>query len=365
MNISKSFQSFLLVAGIMTGIVMIVAVLLSVFYNVYSPIIYRILEQHGHTGIYTVPMLKTLWFAVIVVFGVLLISEYFLLEKGVNVIDFLKIVAALCVFVLHVSIFTNQISDNSTIFANGYMKNFSTPAWGGVWIFFFVSGFTLATGFPIKYGYTSDKLKEYYLRRMQKIWLPTVVFNLVLCLFSYPDFIPNNPAVLLEWLVCSFNGNPGVDGVGATWFVFTIMWLYVFFPLMNFIADKVSKCGNKTVVFLLVLTVLMGLAFRMTGKIMGWDWYSFVYTPPYANFDLFFCGVLVKHIKARRKSCNSVKIASVALLILFISFNSWTYDLWFYPYLYPSIYIFILSLVVYTWNILDGTECIVCCRGGG
>lgn len=55
-------------------------------------------------------------------------------EISNNFIDFLRVIATACVFILHTAIFTNQHGD---VFAVPYTHPLRTPAWGGGMDFLF------------------------------------------------------------------------------------------------------------------------------------------------------------------------------------------------------------------------------------
>ena len=61
------------------------------------------------------------------------IQKYYL-EISNNFIDFLRVIATACVFILHTAIFTNQHGD---VFAVPYTHPLRTPAWGGGMDFLF------------------------------------------------------------------------------------------------------------------------------------------------------------------------------------------------------------------------------------
>ena len=82
-------------------------------------------------------------FLIPVVFASLLMkafSFFFANRVKDSFLNLLRCVACLMVYCLHVAIFTNNCAGGQ-IFDKAYMKVFQTPAWGGVWIFFILSGY--------------------------------------------------------------------------------------------------------------------------------------------------------------------------------------------------------------------------------
>ena len=254
------------------------------------------------------------------------------------------------VFFLHTSIFTNS---KGILFDNKFVKLFQTPAWAGVWMFFILSGYLTGKSFCDKrYSYTFEGLCMFYKVKFKKIIIPTFSFIFICCVLVYPSFIKNNPMFLIKILTFTYNGGPGVDGIGATWYIFTLVQLYFIAPLLCFICEKLSKniwwLGSS-----LILIIIMGLGYRLFCYRYGIDWYQFVYTPVYANFDLFFGGILCSFVSKKVFfTCKSeIKKISLVILFCFIFINILTYGMFFvYQYIYPSVYLLCLIFVFLSYS---------------
>lgn len=186
---------------------------------------------------------------------------------------------------------------------------------------------------------------RYYKNKFFKIIIPTFSFILLCCVLVHPTFIKNNPIALLKFLTFSYNGIPGGHGIGATWYVFTLVPLYLLAPIFCFIAVKSAQ--RKSLLFALSSFVfLFGFAYRFFAIRFSLDWYSIVYTPFYANIDLFFGGILLSQFAQRfGKHFNLpiLKDISLFLLLAFILINSLLYESYFFYRVFcPSIY-FLLS----------------------
>lgn len=81
-------------------------------------------------------------------------------EKISNYTDpfkFLRSLAVLCVFLLHVSLFTYRLG----FVYDKYTWPIKTPAWSAVWILFIVSGYFIGKGFyQQKYTYNMSAINE-------------------------------------------------------------------------------------------------------------------------------------------------------------------------------------------------------------
>lgn len=272
-------------------------------------------------------------------------------EISNNFIDFLRVIATACVFILHTAIFTNQHGD---VFAVPYTHPLRTPAWGGVWIFFLLSGYLAARGFALqKYEYSLKGIALYYKRKIINIYIPTLFFIFICCILVFPTFLKDNPAVIVRLLSCTYNGAPGVDGIGATWFISTLMQLYILCPLF---CKMIEMIRERKIVLIIVyaITALLGLSYRMIAYAYGLDWYITIYTPFYANLDMFICGILTYYLAdAYRKkiyiSASFEKI-SLYLLLLFIFINALTYHKFYiYAIIYPTAYILLVSLNLFVF----------------
>lgn len=268
-------------------------------------------------------------------------------------INLLKTIAVIMVFFLHASLFDGGNFKAGQLFLeNGWTFIFKTPAWAGCWIFFCISGFLAAKGYlGGKYCTERYSVLQYYKSKVTKIWVPTIFFWFVCILFSYPDFIINNKNVLFQLISCTYNGNPGLPGIGATWFVFTVMWLYFLTPLFFILIQFFSK--KKKNIVLLIITLGLGFAYRYYCYKSHLDWYRFVYTIPLANIDLYISGMLAAFMNYEHEVKSSrLNDYCIIFLIGFVLFNSYTYysNLMIpaYMYRFQSVYLLLVFLSLMT-----------------
>ena len=184
--------------------------------------------------------------------------------------------------------------------------------------------------------------------------MPTFSFIFLCLVLVYPNYIIDNPIILLKFFTLSYNGNPGVDGVGATWYVFTLIQLNLLAPLFSYIAQKAA--GSKfRISVLFVFLFALGFIFRFFAVKKQIDWYSMVYTPFFANIDLFFCGICLNQIiklYANKRFCNVLmKDFSLFVLFVFILVNTIFYGkTFFYQVFCPSIYLLIVGFCLYVFS---------------
>ena len=92
--------------------------------------------------------------------------------------------------------------------------------------------------------------------KLVKIGVPTLFFCFLICVLIFPDFAVNNKMALVNILTFTYNGTVAVDGIGATWFVSTIMQLYLIAPILSYFTYKLKKI-NKGYIHILILSAIM------------------------------------------------------------------------------------------------------------
>lgn len=291
-------------------------------------------------------------------------------EVQLNPINIIKIIATLCVFCLHTSLFSSQWGGFSFSSKNWLLQ---TPAWAAVWIFFFVSGYLNGGNFigkEKKYQFSLKSIFDFYKKRLIKVILPTWLFIFVACLISQPEFIAQNPGVLIKILTLRYYNDPGCASIGATWYVFVLAQLYILTPIIcfviNWIIEKAGYMKEAIAKLGIVTLCVLGFVYRFYMLKTGAEWTQQVYVPVYSNCDIYISGILLASVQKDREY-NKTKynfFISIALVLFVVTIivNSAVYYkgnfdskyIIFYQYFFPSIYIFILSIVLDMscgWNI--------------
>lgn len=276
----------------------------------------------------------------------------------IDPLNAIRVFAVFIVFLLHTYIFSDY-----TV-TGGLDILFKTPAWAGVWIFFIIGGFLAEKGFiEGRYKFTIKGIAEYYITRIIKILLPTFLFIFIICVSREPNFIHNYPEVIIQFLTLTYNGSPGVTGIGATWYVFTIMWLYFLTPFFTYVVYRIdNKVKNKKFYAYLILCsiIVIGLAYRLSYYYnINNDWYEDIYTFPLSEIDLFFSGIVLNYVCRYRINLNKIpdliiKILSLCLIIVVFISNCWVYYktdtdvdyLILYRYVYPTLWLVSVAIFI-------------------
>lgn len=270
----------------------------------------------------------------------------------VNPFNFIRSIAVICVFLLHISIFSGQLG-----FAyDRYTWPLKTPAWSAVWILFMLSGYLIGKGFfQGRYAFSVQGILQFYLKRLVKVGIPTWIFIFICCTVMEPEFIYKNPRVIFMILTFTYYNIPPSNCIGATWYVSTLMHLYLIAPFICLIAVKITGRIKKHLVpksLISIITILiLGFCYRYFLFKKGVDWSSEVYVPFYANLDLYISGILLncinfsKIVSLKRKYilnvCTKAGLCLGILLNCYISYRAeFSLNcLFIYQYILPSVYL--------------------------
>lgn len=281
-------------------------------------------------------------------------------HNSVDMLNFLRVAATMFVFLLHGRSYIEGIDDGFwlfTMFTN-------LPAWSGVWILFFLSGYLLQKGFlknryPVFEGgkLRPKALFSFYLRRFMKIAPAYYVYLLLFVILRADNYFFSSPWTALKILTFTFNGNGGISGIGHLWYISVAMWLYVLAPFLYCVAEKFKSTRALVIAFSLV--TLCGLGIRYALRQTDLAWYDFSYTFLPCNIDLFFGGMLAcsitERIAAKREAGTPfvLKIISLIVFIAVVVYNCYIY--WQEQYLIyqdvmPTVYILSCSFLLWQFD---------------
>lgn len=279
-----------------------------------------------------------------------------------NPLNVVRVVAILLIFLLHAfaidGYFTMNPTDNFLLYS---------PAWAGVWILFVLSGYLAAKSFEKgRYSFTPKSVLEYYLKRIVHVYIPAVCFALfIYCVLCNPSFFNDNTEIIKQILTLRYNGQPD-NGLGALWFICTIMWLYLCTPFFSKILELIGRIKHSSLILSALFIVIMvaGLLIRLKKMEMDLSWgdWQYVYTRPYYNLDLFCSGMIIAYLLPKIKpllSSNIVrilKIVSAAMLVALIVYNCKVYsefDYNIYKYKLPTAYCAVVSLFIVAFEVRE------------
>ena len=233
----------------------------------------------------------------------------------------LRAIACLMVFVGHgfAAIF---ISDtlSSSIKYGGWLL---TPSpWVGVWIFFVLSGYLMGKGFFMgRYAITKKGVGSYFINRLLKI-VPLYWAVVFICsaLITPEIFHSNNLWMLWNILLFNFDGTLPINPNGSLWTVSTEVHFYLIVPLLFSVFSTVDR---KRAFIFISIALAAALAYRGIA-VMIWGreiWYTLIYTPTFANMDLFLTGFLLNPLilsyKTKVKNGITIGFGLIALFYIF------------------------------------------------
>ena len=286
-------------------------------------------------------------------------GEKIRMTKRNATVDFLKCYAALLVFICHTYIICKGVFDFE--FTQDWQFLLKMPAWAGVWIFMMVSGFLAGTGFfSGKYSLRPEDIGRYFKDRFLKVVAPTWVMISIVYILADPQ-IPS-VSIVFRFITCMFRGGRAANGVGATWYVFCIAWLYLLTPVFVLISkkleDRFSGKEKKYYIILLCLLASLGLVYRVGGRIMGLEWYRWIYASPIGNIDLFWGGLIISRIRylSNGKQSKPFRLGAEILLLAVTVFCAYCYFygetikpilLSVYRYLMPTVFLIVTGGVLF------------------
>lgn len=248
-----------------------------------------------------------------------------------NAINVYRVIAALCVFVLHSVIFDDY--NNHTLMPR-YLFFLYPSAWGGVFMFMVLGGYLAGKGFASgRYEMSVKGVLTYYKKRAFRILIPTWAYLLLVFVFIYPTVFTVDWKQLLPLIFFYFNGYNSLDGVGNLWYIYTAVHLYLLSPFLHLLLVQCKRLGKWFMWGLLGFVVLAGLGFRlgMEQYVLTLDsskhhyvWYNFIYTPFWGNLDLWISGMILNYIdRSKNRRPLWVRILSVALLVAVLLVSAW------------------------------------------
>lgn len=285
--------------------------------------------------------------------------------NAVDGLNILRILAFLCVFLLHTKLFLPMAWNENVSWAWVLW----TPAWGGVWIFMILSGYGIGRGFYSgRYEVSAKGILRYWIKRIAKI-LPVYWFYIFsVALFMDPALLtPTKESIpqLCSLLFFNYRSDFDTDIFGVAWYLTTMMRLYILAPLVFLLLKRVKSRRMNMVLFLFLL--LAGLAARtwMRSYILrtsgSWDFE--VYVPFYFNLDLFFCGFLLGGLPYKEKNAFVIsgRIFAFLLILGWILVNSKIYYegnyaansfyMQLYQYVFPTGYCIATAIYIYLFDI--------------
>lgn len=276
---------------------------------------------------------------------------------GADVCNILRVCATLFVFLLHGS---GSISG-----LNGAKSSLTwlafLPAWSGVWIFFFLSGFTIGLGmWNNRYQLINEQGKvslrgvlKFYYGRFLKIAPIYYGFCLLWDLFGGQAYFANNPIVFIKMLTFTFNGGGGAGQLGHLWYVSTAMQLYLLMPFVYFLINKVRN--SRWLVALFSLTVVVGAILRIVLYDVGVDWYSRIYTFAPMNVDLIASGIIFAKIVQTVPTLKRSMMTKLVVALLFVGLVLFNCKIYYsggwintriYRTMLPSAYVLICAAMI-------------------
>lgn len=281
-------------------------------------------------------------------------------------INVIKILATAMVFFCHSWVVSFDTFDFRP---HGWVHLLVLPAWAGVWLFLIIGGYLAGYGFyGGKYSMNLEGVAKYFKNRVVKILIPTWVFISLEYILIYQEETITWDRIL-GCLTCTFYGNSSsVPGIGATWYVYIVMWLYFLTPIFIGILKLLEKVFGITnfsfYFFILLIVCVLGCAYRIT-TYFYLDWYKYTYANILGCLDLFVAGIITYKLTSLlpNMSNESIRILRFWVILLLIVLICICSDFGFllpygellYRYIWPSAFLLItcILLILYGYKTND------------
>lgn len=211
----------------------------------------------------------------------------------------IRALACLNVFIGHwfINVFNPTISLPSPY--NSIVRTLiNVSPWGGVWIFFTLSGYLMGKGFvTTRHNLTRSGIKKFYTHRIRRIFpiYFSVVF-IVAVLMSPQTLDFRNKVMIKDFLeYCLFDLNALKGTNGVLWSISAECQFYLLVPFLYLIIGSLFATTKRLLFFAVVLCIgFVSLRYRiLTG---GFSWHEKVYMPLLTNLDCFLVGVITSII---------------------------------------------------------------------
>lgn len=288
------------------------------------------------------------------------LSKNYIYNKNIyNKLLLLRTIAWAMVFIIHgyIIFYNSKVNENlSKIFMGDIDLTFLKypSAWGGVWIFFVLSGFLMGKAFITKrYSYGDSGILYFYKNRILQIF-PIYYFCIfILAIFVHPEiFRPENIKSLIRVATFTNDSLLNINIDGALWSLSTEIQFYILVPfLVQFVVFLSDKIGLNKVLF---LVILFGVVERFALYKMNYSgavdfefWDRCIYKPLYCNIDLFIFGILanlyIDDISRKYKfKYIGFFIGIILALLLFVNFFFSYYTFNNYIEFYAEKFIYLL-----------------------
>lgn len=209
----------------------------------------------------------------------------------------LRAFAFLMVFVGHWLLIVFRPADIQTLLLEIPWLSFAFASpWGGMWIFFTLSGYLMAKVFATgKYSVSGDGVLRFYRSRFWRIYPLFVVSILVVGLIDSPEvFNVANPMFARRLAYILLLDDTGKSPIGALWSISTEFQFYLAVP---FLYPLIAARGFKSIAAIVAASMILKYAALSHTGMEGW--YNYVYVPMLANLDCFLIGMVTAAIVSR------------------------------------------------------------------
>lgn len=230
---------------------------------------------------------------------------------------------------------------------------FSGSPWGGVWVFFTLSGYLMGKSF-ITGRYLPDiaGISNFFRNRALRIFPLYFLAIFLIIVLQKPEHIQLSSPSQLDALLSELLFDPqGAGAIGALWSVSTEVQFYLAIPFIHiFLAKYVTTLPRICAIMATIIIIIV--ASKTLSMLGGWHfyWHRHVYFPMLSNLDTFLTGYaasLIVDVLRRRAQYvkHGMEAAVVVGVIYYIVLSYMSYVSMVQDSIYRLVYLSISPVI--------------------
>jgi len=214
-------------------------------------------------------------------------------------------------------------------YPHGALTLLRASPWGGVWVFFTLSGFLMGKGFAAgRYSLDGRGMRAFLRNRFIRIAPVYYGALLLITILRYPAMLHgHNLWMFLDVCLFDFRGDLQIDSIVALWSVSTEMQFYLLVPALALVLLSLRNRLGKGFLIVPALVLVVETALRTVlvhARVTPTA--SVLYTPLMTNLDMFIAGMSISMLDVPKVVSERVRnmlsaLLSVGIVALYVGIS--------------------------------------------